>query len=218
MMDNIYMLKMYLSSIKIINDEQDFYLAYSMLSKERKQKVEKLKSYRAKCLCAISELLLKKALEELNIDSHIRYSYNEFKKPYLKDHPEIYFNYSHSKEYVVCVISNNEVGCDIEYIDKLNEKLYKRFFSENEIDYLDSLENNKKRESFYKLWTLKESYIKYIGKGFSCSLNSFNVLDFKELECCFYDIDVNKNYKCSVCSAFNEQIEVYSILRENLLL
>lgn len=40
--------------------------------------------------------------------------YNEYGKPYLDN--GLYFNISHSKNVIVCVISDREVGIDIEYL------------------------------------------------------------------------------------------------------
>lgn len=217
MLDNIYMLKIYISSVNAIDNKIDFYISYLKLSKERKQKVKKLKNYRAKCLCIISELLLKKALCELNINDEIIYSYNKHKKPYLKNYADIYFNYSHSNEYVICVISDNEIGCDLQYIDKLNSKLYRRFFSKEEVKFLDTLSDEKKVNKFFEFWTLKESYIKYIGDGLAMPLDSFNVLEKDKLEGFFYSVNINSDYKCSVCSKYKEQIEIYNVYREDLL-
>lgn len=61
-----------------------------------------------------SENLLKYALKDYaNIDKY-EIVYNEYGKPYLKD-IDIYFNISNSKNVSVCVISNREIGIDIQY-------------------------------------------------------------------------------------------------------
>lgn len=58
-------------------------------------------------------------------------------------------------------ISNDEVGLDIEYIDKtkiVSDSFLKKVFNNYEIDYI-----NNDIEKLFALWTKKESYIKYIG-------------------------------------------------------
>ena len=60
-----------------------------------------------------TEELLKKVLKKY----HIKYDifYNENRKPYVKNNP-IYFNISHSGEYIVCVVSDKEIGVDIQEV------------------------------------------------------------------------------------------------------
>lgn len=56
-------------------------------------------------------------------------------KPYFDKIEKIYFNISHTEEYIVCAISNQEIGIDMEYIEKLQMSIAKRFFVYNEIIY-----------------------------------------------------------------------------------
>ena len=53
------------------------------------------------------------------------------------------------------------------------EKIYRRFFHPEEIRYLDSLPEKERERSFYALWSMKEAYIKALGEGLSCPLDSF---------------------------------------------
>ena len=51
-----------------------------------------------------------------------------------------------------------------------------RFFTKDEIDYIsDGLECSDEDVRFYKIWTMKEAYIKMTGKGLSTRLDSFSV-------------------------------------------
>ncbi len=82
-------------------------------------------------------------------------SYNEYQKPYIKD---IYFNISHSHNMIAIIISNEECGIDIEYLNPNKDitQLKNRFNIEND-------------EEFYKQWTRKEAYLKKIGTGIKIS-------------------------------------------------
>lgn len=82
-------------------------------------------------------------------------SYNKYQKPYIKD---IYFNISHSHNMIAIIISNEECGIDIEYLNPNKDiiKLKNRFNIEND-------------EEFYKQWTRKEAYLKKIGTGIKIS-------------------------------------------------
>lgn len=124
----------------------------------------------------ISELLIKKiSYEKLNIPmNEIRISYNPYGKPYLDNIRFFKFNISHSCNYVVIAVSKNRIGIDIEKIKKKDMAIAKRFFTNNEYKYiLSQATENDKAIAFYKIWTLKESYVKAVGKGLKIPLNSF---------------------------------------------
>lgn len=87
------------------------------------------------------------------------------KRPYLSGSLNNYdFNISHSQDYVVMVITKNiRAGIDIEYINpKINhDEIGEIVFSKREQSYA-----RQSIESFYILWTKKESLFKAIGTGF----------------------------------------------------
>ncbi len=102
---------------------------------------------------------------------------NGYGKPVLKGYPEFHFNIAHSGEWVVCIAdhSNHPAGIDVERIKPADFKIARRFFSRDEYNDLQHKEYQEKLSYFYDLWTLKESYIKAVGKGLSIPLNSFSV-------------------------------------------
>ena len=89
--------------------------------------------------------------------------YNSLKKPYVRNN--LYFNISHSKDYIVFAKSENEIGIDIEYIDKKNLNIINYAFTENEIEYINNSNENIKNinERFTVIWTIKESLFKASG-------------------------------------------------------
>lgn len=101
-------------------------------------------------------------------------------KPVLKDIPAWHFNISHSGEWVAMAVANNPVGIDVEKMGKPRTELAKRFFSEEETQLLLSLPEAEQRLYFYRLWTIKESYLKTTGDGLTASLNSFTVKQEKK--------------------------------------
>ncbi|VVA97712.1 unnamed protein product [Arabis nemorensis] len=60
--------------------------------------------------------------------------------------------------------------------------LAKRFYSCEEVNFLSTITNTEaQRKEFVKLWTLKEAYVKALGKGFSASpFNTFSIIKTKE--------------------------------------
>ncbi len=104
----------------------------------------------------------------------VHYGYGPQGKPYLKDYPDVYFSLSHSGNIVVLAVADEEVGIDVQEFRGLNERIAKRFFHQEEINLLETvLEPAKREKLFYKIWTCKEGYIKYTGKGMREELRDF---------------------------------------------
>lgn len=96
----------------------------------------------------------------------------EYGKPYFEQRREIHFNISHSGEYVALVLSDNEVGIDIQQVRPVRGGLVEKLCDENERKYVYASDNAEK--AFITLWALKESYIKAIGKGMSFPMDKIN--------------------------------------------
>ena len=86
-------------------------------------------------------------------------------KPEYAD-KNIHFNLSHTGDYVVCAISENAVGVDIEHTRKNYLKVARRFFTDNECRWIGEDENR-----FLRIWTLKEAYSKYTGQGIALTIS-----------------------------------------------
>ena len=169
-------IKSYLFDITSIN-EKDFDRLLLGVKQYRKEKIEKLSLKQSKYLSLAVELLIKKACDDFGIDYlNEEFFINEFGKPSFK-RSKYFFNTSHSGKYALCVISDIEVGCDIEEIKEYKEKIAKRVFTDKENKYIEI--SNDKNDMFYRIWTLKESYMKCIGKGFNLAMSSFE-LDSKD--------------------------------------
>lgn len=120
-------------------------------------------------------ILLDQGLQTYGLrEADVRIAYGAYGKPYLPDFPDIHFSLSHSHEMAMAVFADEEAGCDIEYQKRLNEKLARRFFCPSEYAWMtqsEDLEVQKRR--FYRLWTLKESFLKATGMGLHLPLDSF---------------------------------------------
>lgn len=97
-------------------------------------------------------------------------------KPFPDGFENIHFNISHSGKWVAIAFSDSAVGVDVEKIRKVPEGVANRFFSQPEKDWINSCpDETSKADVFFTLWTLKESFLKAIGKGLTKNLNSFTV-------------------------------------------
>lgn len=104
----------------------------------------------------------------------VTFVYGEQKKPCLRDYPHLHFNLSHSGTMAMAAFAGSEVGCDIEEMRKPNYQVVKRFFAPEEIRQVEKeADPEKKRELFYRFWTLKESFIKATGEGMQRPLDGF---------------------------------------------
>ena len=148
-----------------------------------------------------------KLLDENNIINPL-FEKEKYDKPYISNYPHIHFNMSHSGEYVACVISDGNVGIDIEYNDdEIDLNIAKNYFFNKE--YKNIMKSENPSDEFFKYWVLKESYMKYTGLGFNLNLDSFEIIindkitlrDDKE-DIKFNLFDINE-YKLAVASEYD---------------
>ena len=88
----------------------------------------------------------------------------------------IFFNLSHSGSYVICAVGKQPIGCDVEQVKKAPRQVAKHFFCESEIAYIEMQESRLQDEAFFRIWTMKESYMKMTGEGIRLPLNEFEIL------------------------------------------
>ena len=170
--------------------------------------------------------LLKIGLNEFGIDLlNEDLVYNEFGRPNLK-REDIFFNISHSGKYVTCAISNKIVGIDIQkHIEKFEEII--SFFSISEKEYLASIPFQKLLiKEFFKIWTVKESYVKFLGRGLYKELDSFSLfLDKKKIidegrivkDILYKNFSISEEYTMSVVASSDDSYEIRYVEVENLI-
>jgi len=150
-------------------DDRVYQGLYEKASAARKRRADRYLRQDDKIRCVTADALLQMVLgtESYEIEK------NEFGKPYLKDSADFYFNLSHSGRYVVIAWGDTEMGVDVQQheADTRTDILGARFFAPDEMDYA-----HRNPQRFYEIWTKKESYVKYIGKGLHRDLRSFSVL------------------------------------------
>ena len=124
---------------------------------------------------AEGRVLLKRALSDRGTDYEAEQKYkNEYGKEYFYSNA-LYYNVSHTKTLVCAAVSDSEVGVDCETLRAFDDhlKIAMRFFTENE--YLKIKDAADPLREFFAVWTKKESYVKYTGKGFTVPFSSFDV-------------------------------------------
>lgn len=188
------MYKIYVAAIEPLMEDGFYQQALSMVGKDRQIKTEKMIQRQDKARSLAAGLLLRHAVKDCtegndggelgkqlsNRDTGFCWDgscfVKEHGKPMLPKELGLYFNLSHSGDYVLCAVSDKETGADIQRHEKYVDRLAKRFFHPEELAYLKKAEDPKQR--FYDLWCLKESCIKCTGRGLSTGLESFSVVPF----------------------------------------
>ncbi len=120
------------------------------------------------------QYLIKILKEEYDLKVKMEdFAKNENGKPYLKN-SNLFFNLSHSNKYMIIAFSNSALGVDIEEVREIDFKsLSKRFFCPEENEFI--LNSEDKQNAFFRMWTLKESYIKWKGGRLPRDLQKFRI-------------------------------------------
>lgn len=123
----------------------------------------------------------------------------EFGKPYIPDIGRC-FNISDSGDRLLIAVSSQEIGADIEKIQKNIDAdgISGRFFLKEEADYLKSIPDpEEKAAEFTRIWTIKEAYLKCLGTGLSGELSSVSSLALPEEY--RFQTDLNGEYYYTIC-------------------
>lgn len=193
----------------------------SLITVEKRKRIEKYHSYIDAQRTLIGDILARYSICKCHNlkNADLNFCANEYGKPFLANMPNIKYNISHAGHYVACVISEGlSVGIDVEEIKPNDMKIAKRFFAKDEADYLLNQPANLHTKIFYQLWTMKESYIKMIGKGLSIPLDSFSVLKLAETnQACFQQFMKNEYIIGHICTEEADDISCIFIGCSELL-
>lgn len=201
----------------------------SILSDEEKARCARFVVEPPKESFIVSHVLLRLCLASfLGCDpKEIIFGLKAKKKPYLKlpqlKESPIYFNISHSEDYVAIVFSSVEAsGVDIQYHSPSVQikTVAKRYLCQLEKKHFDNLKNDKKQAWFFRFWVIKEAISKAMGLGLSFPIKDINGLLIDEAnhlvvnssyvrkqssEWALEFVDVATDYSCCVATAKTKQ-------------
>ena len=204
------LVKVYIADATVLKDEQLYKRLYTGLDASRRAKADRFRFEKDKRLSVAAGALLQYALQMENVwEPSIDVTSNG--KPYLVGQERLYFNLSHSEGMVMCAIAEKEVGCDVEKKTVLDRRLAEYVMTEYELNRIYDLEkDSEQQEMFFRLWTLKESYMKATGLGIGLEPKSFGMIARKdkvkvtppvdEREFHFKEYFLNDGYCYSCCS------------------
>ena len=174
-------MKWYKYDIKNLSEDEYEYF-YSLMSEEKKRRVDKFRFDDDKKRTVAGEMLIRRALEQMCKRAQEDIVIKEYDngKPYIEN-SDTQFNISHSNDLVVCAVCDRRVGIDVEKIRAINLSVAKRVCSEKELEFIfgripmqsdfSLCDDEEILKRFFELWTKKEAYAKCTGKGLSSGLS-----------------------------------------------
>jgi 4'-phosphopantetheinyl transferase len=108
-----------------------------------------------------------------------RFCVGEFGKPRIAEQfrlPDVDVSLAHTRGLVAAaLVTHGTIGVDVEKIDpaKADFAVAHNYFAPAEIEILGTTVASERATCFFRLWTLKEAYLKAIGTGLGTPLFSF---------------------------------------------
>lgn len=124
------------------------------------------------------------------------FRYSEHGKPFLRDYPDIYFNISHCKHAIACVISDKECGIDVECLGRYKAPLAEYSMSADELQRISDADDADRM--FTTLWTQKEALLKLTGEGITDDLKTVLASSRMQGVTMTAFCDANNRYACSI--------------------
>ncbi|MFA6481683.1 MAG: 4'-phosphopantetheinyl transferase superfamily protein [Bacteroidales bacterium] len=156
-------------------------------------------------LCASGYLMLVYALKNEDLFHELPvFGFNPFGKPCLINYPGIHFNLSHCPDTVVCALSSSEIGIDVESVSEYDDELALAICSGQEYRRLTAFtEKEVRARELTRLWTRKESVVKWLGTGLTSDPKEIAQEDYQDTSAHGYQISSYYNsagrFSLSVC-------------------
>lgn len=171
-------LRLYAASLPTELSDEKMQLLLARVSPWRREQalrfVQRADSWRS----LIGELLWLQAAKDHGIEEeHPQVAWQTHGKPYLARHSDFHFNVAHSGSWVACAAHDRPVGVDVERIcTPVALSVAEQFMSTDELRIFQAHTDSARVDFFYRLWTLKESFLKATGSGLTLPPNSFEAL------------------------------------------
>jgi 4'-phosphopantetheinyl transferase len=110
----------------------------------------------------------------------LEYVYDGLGKPRLSGRNGVPISYSisHSSGMALYAFaSGHRIGVDLECVQPLEgaQDIVLRYFAQDETALLLNCDDDCRQEAFFRIWTLKEAYVKAIGEGMQCPFDRFSI-------------------------------------------
>ncbi|MED1744784.1 4'-phosphopantetheinyl transferase superfamily protein [Brevibacillus borstelensis] len=226
------MMEIYALQVPNEVDTKLFLRLLSCVSMEKRERIKRFLRIEDSLRTLFADLLIRSIIsDKYGIpNKEITFIYNSYGKPFLEWDRDFAFNVSHSGKWVVAIVGNRQlVGIDIEEILPMEMELAKNFFSLDDYICLMKKREKERLEYFYEQWTLKESYVKAIGRGLSVAFDSFVIsregeegrFTIHQNHCLqsffFRQYEIDPAYKLSACSTTDAFPDTINICEDSTL-
>ena len=193
-------------------NDNEMQLCNQLLTSEEQAWLKHLKCPSGRYQYALTRVLTRTVLSRYaTIKPHEwRFTRNPNGRPQLLNDdavPNLSFNISHTKGLIALALALRcSIGIDVENIERQVHAtgIADRFFSLQESNDLRSYPEHKRADRFFQYWTLKESYLKAIGKGLTVPLDQICFLFLGESKFqAKYGIDIQESAIASRFFLFN---------------
>lgn len=151
---------LYLANIKNADSEK-LYEQYKLFMEPlRIKRIENSINPKNRKVEICTGVLLQGVLKCFGVTSDDIY-YGPQDKPYLKNRRDVFYNISHSGDYVLIGVSGQPIGVDIQKPVMYKEALVNRICTPEERETL----SNDLVKHLNKVWAIKEAYTKLTGQG-----------------------------------------------------
>lgn len=156
--------------------EEDVAMLERAMPQWRKEHICKIKNAQSRRESVLAFHLLQQKLVETYGITDFCFTYGENGKPRLKEYPDIHINLSHCRKAVVCAISTQPIGIDVEIIGRYKESLARYTMNEGELEEILAADEHPthgysdRDVIFTCLWTKKEAAAKLSGEGISTNV------------------------------------------------
>lgn len=155
--------------------DENFEENLSYLPVSRQKHILKFKDRTRQKQSLVATLLLEECLKELNALEEYEKVVEDENGRWSIPNNHLHFSIAHSGETILVVASRYPIGCDIEKVRETKIEIAEKFFLPTEIENIKL--SSHPDLVFLSYWTIKESYLKLLGKGLHQSLKSFEVDD-----------------------------------------
>lgn len=199
----------YSADVSLLSQKSVYEACYAQLPEDRRRKTDAFRFEKDRRLSVGAGLLMQRALRDAGL-CEMPPEIGEYGKPFFPAYPDFHLNLSHSGTKVLCAVACRPVGCDVEKVASANKGLAKRFFSAEEYAALLAQPTDAEKQIFfYRLWTLKESFLKATGRGLGLALDAFSVFIGQDkirltqhvdsAQYGFYEFEIDSAYRCACC-------------------
>ena len=199
-------LRVYIADVNELEDPELYDFLYRMVPEKRREKIGKRQDPAEKRRSLAAGALLMYAAKREGIPCET--AEDRFGKPFFTKASDVYFSLSHSGNYAVCLIGGSKAGCDTQRYSTGRLSVAARFFAKEECKYIFSRHGSERRErAFFRIWTMKESFVKAHGEGLRLPLSSFSVIPersgarmvYQGMPYRFFEYKKLPNHALSIC-------------------